>query len=403
MFDASVPAERAAWVRLWESSPMRLPFAHPAFSEPMLEPGDRLVAAVWDGGDPASAPASDPATDPAATDPSARTADPATATPHAHTGSVLHALIVRRLPGNSTDLISPYGYAGPLVWDADDVPALAHSFWAAFAQWAARMRAVSEFVRFPLVDEVLPFPGTTTPRLVNYVAALPDSAEDLWASYAPKVRQNTRRALRSGVTVEFDTTGERLEQFLALYHSTMVRHESDAWYRFDASCFERLHRELPGGFVYVYAMHESQPVSVDLVLLGSQTAYYYLGGTDADAFRLRPNELVKTAAIEHARSTGRTHYVLGGGLETGDGLERYKRGFAPEGAQMFCSGERILDDAAYASLTCALDHRVEELRASGRFPDWVDGPGYFPAYRRRFTVPSTSPRAHSSRAEERVR
>src|SRR5699024_8643374 len=197
--------------------------------------------------------------------------------------------------------------------------------------------------------------------------------------------------------------GERLEEFLALYHSTMLRHGSDAWYRFGASCFEQLHRELPDGFVYVYAMHEGRAVSVDLVLQGTRTAYYYLGGTDAQAFRLRPNELVKTAAMEHARSTGRTRYVLGGGLQTGDGLERYKRDFAPDGAQMFCSGERILDEAAYASLTRALDHRVDDIRDSGRFPDWVDGPGFFPAYRRRFTVPSTSPRAHSSRAEERVR
>lgn len=352
VLDAAVPADREAWVRLWESSPMRLPFAHPAFAEPMLQPGERLEAAVCDSS----------------------------------AGRVLHAVVVRDVPGFGSDLVSPYGYAGPLVWDAADVEALAVGFWDAFDEWAADAGVVSEFVRFSLVDDVLPYRGTTSPRLVNYVHELPDTEEALWSSYAPKVRQNARRAERSGVTVEFDHTGERLDDFLRIYLSTMIRHDSDAWYRFDARCFERLHEQMAGSFVYVYAMHEGRAVSADLVLMGAQTAYYYLGGTDEDAFLLRPNELVKTAALEFARATGRTRFVLGGGVETGDGLERYKRGFAPDGAQMFCSGERVLDSTAYAELTRSRSARFDSAAECGDQPDWVDGPAFFPAYRRRFTA-----------------
>lgn len=392
MLDASVPAERTEWVRLWESSPMRLPFVHPAFTEPMLEPGDRLVAAVYGGGSVSAR------TRTASTGPGPAST-PDGSTPE---GYVLHALIVRLLPSSGTDVISPYGYAGPLVWDAGDPHALARCFWREFEAWAASIDAVSEFVRFSLIDDILPFHGTTSPRLMNYVAELTCSREELWSSFAPKVRQNARRAIRSGVTVEFDTTGERLDEFLRIYHSTMIRHDSDDWYRFGPRCFEQLHRELPGGFVYAYAMHEGRAVSVDLVLLGTLAAYYYLGGTDAGAFRLRPNDLVKTAALEYARSTGRTRYVLGGGLETGDGLERYKRGFAPGGARMFCSGECVLDEDVYAALTGeAL--RPGGIQESGGCPDDVEGPGFFPAYRRRLAVPTASPRGESSRPEERVR
>ncbi len=362
VLNAAVPADRAAWVGLWESSPMRLPFAHPAFAEPMLQQGERLAAAVCDSA----------------------------------AGRVLHAVVVRDAPGFCTDLVSPYGYAGPLVWDADDPAALALDFWEAFDVWAAETRVVSEFVRFSVVDDVLPYRGRTSPRLVNYVHELPDTEEALWAAYAPKVRQNARRAERSGVTVEFDETGERLEDFLRIYLSTMIRHDSDASYRFDARCFERLHEQMSGSFVYVFAMHEGRAVSADLVLLGTQAAYYYLGGTDADAFRLRPNELVKTAALEFARATGRTHFVLGGGMQTGDGLERYKRGFAPDGARMFCSGERVLDTAAYAELTRSRSACFDDAAECGDQPEWVDGPAFFPAYRRRFAATERALRTEES-------
>ena len=362
VLEARDPAQRAAWVHLWEDSPMRLPHAHPALTEPQLDPGDRLVAAVLDGSEPG--------------------------------GTVLHVLIVRPVPGAAdggdrpVDLVSPHGYAGPLVWGASDVPALARLFWQAFDAWARAARAVTEFVRLSLDDDVLPSPGSVTPRLINYIAQLPATAQELWDSYAPKVRQNARHAQRAGVTIEIDTTGDRLAEFLAIHELTMERRGSEDRYRVCAETLTGLHEEMPGSFAYVYAMRAGRAVSVDLVLLGARTAYYHLGGTSADAFGLRPNDLVKTAAMEYARSAGRTRFVLGGGLHDGDGLERYKRGFAPRGAQDFCTTERILDPVVHGSLVRDLESRVRAERAAGGFPDWVDGPDFFPAYRRRFTVPA---------------
>lgn len=269
-----------------------------------------------------------------------------------------------------------------------DDEALARLFWQAFDAWARAARAVTEFVRLSLDDDVLPSPGSVTPRLINYIAQLPATAQELWDSYAPKVRQNARHAQRAGVTIEIDTTGDRLAEFLAIHELTMERRGSEDRYRVCVETLTGLHEEMPGSFAYVYAMRAGRAVSVDLVLLRARTAYYHLGGTSADAFGLRPNDLVKTAAMEYARSAGRTRFVLGGGLHDGDGLERYKRGFAPRGAQDFCTTERILDPVVHGSLVRDLESRVRAERAAGGFPDWVDGPDFFPAYRRRFTVPA---------------
>jgi hypothetical protein len=260
--------------------------------------------------------------------------------------------------------------AGAAVWGTTDRAETARRFWPEFDAWAVSQGAVSEVVRLSLFDDVLLGAGRVRPRLVNYVHELPGSAEALWAAVAPKVRQNVRRARRSGVTVRIDRTGEALGDFLRIYAGTMSRRDSEEWYRFDRSFFERLQCELPGRFAYVCAVHEGETVSADLVLLGADAAYYFLGGTDVRAFPLRANELVKIEAMEFARREGRSAYVLGGGVANGDGLDRYKRGFAPDGARMFCTGERIRDPRAYAEL------------AEERSPITADG-DYFPRYRGR--------------------
>src|SRR5690625_5796834 len=77
----------------------------------------------------------------------------------------------------------------------------------------------------------------------------------------------------------------------------MVRLDSKPWYRFDHSFFTALHRSCPDRLVYVAAEQDGRPVSMDLLLLGRETAYYFLGGTDIEAARSRPNEDRKSTRL----------------------------------------------------------------------------------------------------------
>lgn len=142
----------------------------------------------------------------------------------------------------------------------------------------------------------------------------------------------------------------------------------------------------PGRLVYVAVERDGQPVSMDLLLLGRETAYYFLGGTDITMANLRPNDLVKMTAMEWLADQGYRWYVLGGGVRSGDGLERYKRGFAPEGARYFCTAGRILDPSGYAELTA--ERRTAAL-ASGL--TWNEETEFFPAYRAPATEPEPVP------------
>ncbi|SMX91017.1 GNAT family N-acetyltransferase [Brevibacterium linens] len=357
VWDGEAAADRKQWIDLWSDSAERHPFAHPDVCAALRPKGGRLMAASL-----------------------------------SHTGGhVLYPFFLREIDGDLAraagltgddgaplyDLVSPYGYGGPMHWRIGDVAAATVKFEADFAVWAEQNRVVSEFARLSLFEEsLLPFAGHTRKRQTNLVRDLEVTSEELSQAVASKVRSNVRRAHREGVTIVVDTDGRYVDDFVRIYSETMERRDSVDWYRFKQPFFEGLHTALPGQFAYVYAQLDGRLVSSDLLLFGHSTGYYFLGGTEAEAFPARPNDLVKMESMKWLRTRGCSKYVLGGGYVAGDGLERYKRGFAPKGQVDFFTGERIFSDAHYERLSAA--HR-SRLSAVGWDVD--ESEGFFPAYR----------------------
>lgn len=329
--DASEPSDRAVWLRRWRATG-REPFAHPVLGELFADVGDRVVAIVSDAG-------------------------------------VLLPLRLRRIPGapGRLDATGPYGYGG--AYRPSGAPGRQPEFWTAFTAWAQRHRVVTAFARMHpfAADVVAPPSDALVDRGVTVVRSVLADDEAVLADADRKVRKNVRRALADGVQVRVTTSTDGFEDFARIYASTMERRDAHAAYRFDDAFFERIHRELVGGFAYAYAMLDGVVVSAELVLHSDRHAYSFLGGTDAAAYASRPNELLKLAVVDWCRARGIADYVLGGGATPGDGIERYKRAFAPDGVQPFRTVELVLDPHEEA--------RLSQGRAQRSFPAYRGATG----------------------------
>ncbi|MFC7432513.1 MULTISPECIES: GNAT family N-acetyltransferase [unclassified Agrococcus] len=322
--DAAAPLDRAVWLRRWRALG-REPFAHPGFGELLAEPGDRVCALVSDTG-------------------------------------VLLPLRLRRIPGTDglLDATGPYGYGGP--YRTPTSPGRQPAFWGSFTAWGLRHRVVTAFGRVhPFDDEVVAPPeAATVAHGVTVVrSVLADDAAVL-ADADRKVRKNVRRAIAAGVRVHVTDGADAHDEFARIYARTMDRRQASASYRFDDAFFERIHRELAGGFAYAHATLDGVVVSSELVLHSDVHAYSFLGGTDERAFASRPNELLKLAIVRWCRERGLRDLVLGGGASPGDGIERYKRAFAPTAVRAFRTLRLVLDPAEEARLSAGL--------ASSSFP-----------------------------------
>ncbi len=347
--DASNPRDLAAWIDMWKEWPGREVKAHPAYVRLFARPGDRVVCAAG------------------------RLAG----------GGILYPLIVRPLasepwadPGSrKCDLTNAYGYGGPYAWNVSEFES--QIFWGRFDAWARSLGAVTTFSRLSLFPEqMIPFHGELRERGANIVRRLDVTPEELWSDYEGKVRKNVQRARREGLEVRFDTQGNRVDDFIEIYESTMDRRGALRQYYFPRTFFESIITDLPGQFLFACVMAGDRVVSSEIILISAETAYFFLGGTRAEAFALRPNDLLKHESFLRCRGMGIQRFVLGGGYGADDGLLRYKRSFAPTGERPFHTGVITYDAEEAARL---VERRREWERGQGR--EWNPAEGFFPGYR----------------------
>ncbi|WP_411701480.1 lipid II:glycine glycyltransferase FemX [Conyzicola sp.] len=350
VWDASKPVDRDAWIAAWSATDKREVYNHPDY------------VALFAGGEDAAVCAYLASDD----------------------GTVLYPFIRRTLAAQLddtlagvSDLITPYGYGGPQAWVTGAATELAAQFWASFGEWATSQNVVTEFIRFGLfADTFLPYPGDVVTRSTNIIISLEGTDDQIWMGFEQKVRKNVKKALRNEISVTVDESGEFLDDFLRIYAGTLDRRDADSGYFFPRSFFETIIERLPGQFAFFHARLGGTIISTELVLVSDESIYSFLGGTDSAAFEFRPNDLLKFEVVTWGRSQGKKHFVLGGGPTPGDGIERYKRSFAPNGAVDFKSGQRILQPALNAQLVAA---RRAEFEAADR--EWPDESRYFPEYR----------------------
>ena len=350
VLDAANPHDRGRWIQLWNDWPSREVAAHPSYVELFTQVGQRALCATWKSPE----------------------------------CNILFPFIMRPIGDEhwahgleGWDLASPYGYGGPFI--AEGAASGVDAFWHAFDGWATDVGLVAAFARLSLFpDDLAPvLRGEVAVAQMNIVRDLLVDDEGLLRDYEHKVRKNIKRALGSGLSVEFDEDGSRLDEFLSIYRATMDRRSADDRYYFDRPFFERICSDLPEQYVFAHVVLDGGLSAPNLCCSQQTHAYSFLGGTLSDSFHLRPNDLLKHEVARWARDHGRSAYVLGGGYGGEDGIYRYKRSFAPKGEHEFRVWRHVVDRVAYDRAVSV--RRDSEMTRGNR--DWQPRARYFPQYR----------------------
>jgi len=349
-WDGNSSHDLDVWKAAWESLPERRPHYHPSFVTTLC-PADRHPAAVYYEGPQKSC--------------------------------ILYPFWIGNLkdldfcPQNlqgTCDIVSPYGYGGPSYHGPSELQGKVEGeFRKLFSAVCRERGVVSEFVREDIFnDHIVQDVGERIYRQDNVVVRLGLSEEEHLRRYKHKVRKNVRRAREAGLKVIFDEQGERLSDFLDVYYSTMERTGASSYFFFSEEVLAELVNGLGlgKGLIFVHVMDGGRVVSTELLLLSRDSLYSFLGGTLETSRAKRPNDLLKHETILWGGRSGFKHYVLGGGVEAGDGIFRFKEAFDPESILPFSTRQRIHDPTAYEELVAA--------RASVQPPPRSD---FFPRYR----------------------
>jgi hypothetical protein len=276
-------------------------------------------------------------------------------------GTVLFACLLRRDP---SDVVSPYGYGGPVGAGAD--PPL-ERFPGAYEAWCRTRGVVSSFVVFhPLTGSAGSAASALFRRIpLGATVAWPLTGRDLLDGMHRHHRRLVRRAQGEGLEVTVDPAPTELVSFAALYEETMRRVQASQFYFFPARYWQTL---LCGVALVRVDVRQDGRLLASVLGMGKPPWLHYHLGARSDTYR---RDGASHLALYELAAWGQAHGVetlhLGGGVGgRPDSLFEFKLRFAPDAHVGVAIGKAVHDTDRY-------------LRLAGA--DAVDWDGFFPAYR----------------------
>ena len=167
------------------------------------------------------------------------------------------------------DLSTPYGYGG--FWTEGDASDPLNQ---EYDNYCRDNGFVSEFVRFHLFSNYhLNYNGRVESNSHNVVCLIEEPLEVIYRHFEHKVRKNIKRAVSSGLLVEIDTSGERVNDFIDIYNRTMMRTNARGYFLFPNNFFETINN-LKNNIAYFHVLFEDKVISSELVLAFSSTEFF---------------------------------------------------------------------------------------------------------------------------------
>lgn len=265
------------------------------------------------------------------------------------------------------DMITPYGYGGPLykVNVGHDKMRLCDHFQQAMSGYCQEANIVTEFVRFhPLYNNYDAYPDVE-PVLLRHTIAIPldQDMDTIQSQYTSYQRNRLRLAMRSGLSARVVPT-EYMDEFVQRYKDTLHRLKSSSYYYFSPAYFESISHNLNEQMTLIAVYKDTQIASLVLFLHEQDYAHYHLVASDSQYFPFAPNNYLIHFAVQYFKGLGCKKLHLGGGYSGSDTLYRFKQGFNRGEPLNYYIGKKIRNEEMYNQLI----HRLGGEDRSDFFP-----------------------------------
>lgn len=279
------------------------------------------------------------------------------------------------------DLVTPYGYGGPLASEIEPAAraALLAEFEAARAPLCEELGIVSEFVRFhPLLDTHEGCaPSFDLERRGETVWLELGDEPTLLAAMTPAARNKIRRAQREGITAAVETGPEAIQTLHEIYAAAMHALDAPTSYQFPKTYFAALAGIPSDGMDIVIARYGGQPAWAGTFIQHGEFLHYHLSATAAGRRMTGANNLALLEAALRGAARGAKMFHMGGGLGTReDSLFTFKASVGNRRAE-FWTGAKVFSRDRYDAL---VEMQVRGAAGTKGAPSSGES-GYFPAYR----------------------
>ncbi len=272
------------------------------------------------------------------------------------------------------DSSTPYGYGG-VLFEGDTSPFNLSVFWREYVKKMHEEKIVDNFVRYhPVLNNAMPMKNISTVTDLGKTIAIDLSSPDvIWENITSKNRNMIHKAEKNRIEILHDKSLSLLNEFKNIYNLTMKRDNAENYYYFEEAFYESIHKDMYNHYEVFYALLDSKPIAMSIMIYANQQMHYHLSGTLNEYRCLAPNNLMLYKAALWGNEQGFKTFHLGGGVgNCEDNLYKFKAAFNRHSDCQFSIGKEIFDQSKYDELVKKRKETDSAFNAESSF---------FPLYR----------------------
>ncbi len=252
------------------------------------------------------------------------------------------------------DIVTPYGYGGPLFECSGDEVYLFSEFESVFNQYCKDQYIISEFIRFhPLLKGQNMIRKTLAIEHIRHTVYLhlQNHSGEFLNKIPSKTRNMIKKAMKNNITIKELDSKSSLKEFYEIYNETMARNDAAEYYYFSQQYFEQLISWLGSNLKMFGAYFEEKLISATLIMCYGDFIHYHLSGAKQEYLHTGVNNLLLYEIAKWGSENGYKYFHLGGGYKGDeDSLFKFKKSFTKEGVSTFCIGKAIHNEEIYWKL-----------------------------------------------------
>lgn len=292
-------------------------------------------------------------------------------------GKIEHIFIKREIENqkNYYDIVTPYGYGGPIITECQDKEKLLAQFKESFTEYCSENNIVSEFIRFhPIFENALDFKGIYDVVYSRHTVGtnLMDYEDPVQAEFSKSLRREIRKAEKNGVTVRTILAPTDLSAFKKLYEETMDRNKADAYYYFPNSYYKYIIEFLRKSVLEIQLIYENEIIASEIYFIEGDLMHAHLLGSSQIMLDLNAGALLEATAARWGHDHGYIYIHHGGGRTSAvdDPLYTYKKKYGKNTEFDFYVGKKIWNKEMYDELVAKREGELNHKIDSDYFPKY---------------------------------
>lgn len=270
------------------------------------------------------------------------------------------------------DLVTPYGYGGPVIHSATDKEKLIAAYMENFKSFTARENIIAEFVRFhPIIGNALDFKEAYKAIYDRKTVGTTLTYEDvIGTEFSKHKRKDIRRIFKNPeIRYEIDENPTSLDDFVEIYYSTMDRDGADDYYYFDKFYFQHMLESFRGHITTGKVFLGEKLIAMGVYFRYGKYLHAHLSGTISEYLKYSPAYILKYALAIYGHEKGYEviHYGGGSSRSEENGLYKFKREFGKNTIFDFYIAKKVWNEEVYKSICDAVGANINTE--------------FFPAYR----------------------